>query len=241
MRHWRFWDWVAYFCVGVAAVGLALGTALHEEPIMFKTLPTFMMSPKWSYLPLILFAIGSLIFVVRAISPLIHRADDPFRRKTQESASLDWRSGHSVLGFSEARKDEYHRAHQLVTEYQRRIDAIRGSIEREKTSPNYASLLLGPSKKDELEKLLKWQETQKGLELRYFGDRVDDLHYKLLTGELVARGFLLPVTQNPIVKDIPKEYWRFLRLTNDFTEASGKDISYTGVEVAVPKEVSTHQ
>jgi hypothetical protein len=71
MRNWKFWDWTAYACVGVAAIGMAVGQVLKENPAMFETLPTFLLGPKWAYAPIILFALGSAILAVRVVVPLV--------------------------------------------------------------------------------------------------------------------------------------------------------------------------
>jgi hypothetical protein len=70
MRNWKFWDWTAYTCLGVAAIGMAVGETLKENPAMFERLPTFLLGPKWAYAPIILFAFGSAILAVRVIVPL---------------------------------------------------------------------------------------------------------------------------------------------------------------------------
>jgi hypothetical protein len=70
MRNWKFWDWTAYACLGVAAIGMAVGEALKENPAMFESLPTFLLGPKLAYAPIILFVLGSAILAVRAIVPL---------------------------------------------------------------------------------------------------------------------------------------------------------------------------
>lgn len=71
MARWGFWDWTAYLCLGIAALGLAAGAALKEEPGMLDRLPTFFTGPKWAYVPMILFALGSAILAVRFAGPLL--------------------------------------------------------------------------------------------------------------------------------------------------------------------------
>jgi hypothetical protein len=71
MRNWKFWDWVAYACLGVAAIGMAVGQVLKENQTVFETLPTFLLGPKWAYAPIILFALGSAILAVRVVVPLV--------------------------------------------------------------------------------------------------------------------------------------------------------------------------
>jgi hypothetical protein len=80
MARWGFWDWMAYCCLGIAALGLAAGAALKEEPTMLERLPTVFTSPKWAYAPIILFALGSFILAVRFVAPLLMRASIPSSR-----------------------------------------------------------------------------------------------------------------------------------------------------------------
>jgi hypothetical protein len=80
MARWGFWDWMAYCCIGIAALGLAVGAALKEEPAMFERLPAVFTSPKWAYVPIILFALGSFILAVRFVGPLFMRASIPSSR-----------------------------------------------------------------------------------------------------------------------------------------------------------------
>jgi hypothetical protein len=77
MARWKFWDWVAYCCLGIAALGLAAGAALKEDPAMFERLPAVFTSPKWAYAPIILFALGSFILAVRFAGPLVLRTSIP--------------------------------------------------------------------------------------------------------------------------------------------------------------------
>lgn len=71
MARWGFWDWMAYCCLGIAAVGLAAGAALKEGPVIFDRLPAFFTNPRWAYVPIILFALGSAILAIRAVAPLL--------------------------------------------------------------------------------------------------------------------------------------------------------------------------
>ena len=80
MARWGFWDWVAYLCLGIAALGLAAGAALNGEPAEILTrLPDFVTSPKWAYLPIMLFALGTVILVIRLVAPLIPGSAGPNR------------------------------------------------------------------------------------------------------------------------------------------------------------------
>jgi hypothetical protein len=62
MSTWAFWDWVGFGCLGIAAVGLALGALGKENPKLFSWLPRIFANSRLGYLPIVLFALGSMIF-----------------------------------------------------------------------------------------------------------------------------------------------------------------------------------
>jgi hypothetical protein len=61
---------------------------------------------------------------------------------------------------------------------------------------------------------------------------VDDLYEKLRNGAIIAKGCLAPVSNNAEEIPIPSWQWRFLRLNNTLTEASGENITYKAVTAA---------
>jgi hypothetical protein len=77
MARWGFWDWVAYVCLGIAAFGLAAGAALKEDPMMLSHLPSLFASPRWAYVPIVLFALGSAILAIRFTAPLLGPSQGP--------------------------------------------------------------------------------------------------------------------------------------------------------------------
>jgi hypothetical protein len=77
MARWGFWDWVGYACLGIAALGLAAGTAMKDQPSLWAKLPDFFADPRWGYVPAILFAIGTFILAVEYVTPLFKRPPTP--------------------------------------------------------------------------------------------------------------------------------------------------------------------
>ena len=69
MSKWSGWDWISYGCLGVAALGLAVGAWGKENPEMFSGLPSVFSSPKWAAVPAILFALATIIFIARLLAP----------------------------------------------------------------------------------------------------------------------------------------------------------------------------
>lgn len=69
MSHWTAWDWITYGCLGIAAFGLALGSLLKEYPSMVSWMPEIFSSPKWAFVPALLFVVATIIFLVRTFAP----------------------------------------------------------------------------------------------------------------------------------------------------------------------------
>lgn len=65
MREWKFWDLTAYGCLIIAALVVAYDTALKGTPNLAAQLPSI--EGYWGFIPLLLIAIGTLIFLVRAM------------------------------------------------------------------------------------------------------------------------------------------------------------------------------
>jgi hypothetical protein len=67
MSHWTFWDWIAYSCMFVAAVGLALSQLPKEAREVIESWSSVFSSPKWSFAPLVLVVIATVIFIVKTL------------------------------------------------------------------------------------------------------------------------------------------------------------------------------
>jgi len=62
MRHWTFWEWVAYACLLLGAVILAADTGLKVAPDLARHF-SFIESPFWGFAPLALVVAATIIFV----------------------------------------------------------------------------------------------------------------------------------------------------------------------------------
>jgi hypothetical protein len=67
MSNWSGWDWISYGCLGLAAFGLAFGSWVKESPEMFSGI-AFISSPRWAFVPAALFAIATVVFLVRMLT-----------------------------------------------------------------------------------------------------------------------------------------------------------------------------
>lgn len=96
MSAWSLWDWVSFGCLGIAAFGLALGTLGKDNPALFSWLPSTFTSVRWGYLPIVLFTLGSIILIIRAVSPTV--AGKPPKADVANSAYafLQFSDAHSV-------------------------------------------------------------------------------------------------------------------------------------------------
>lgn len=96
MKNWGFWDWVSYLCVGAAILIAALDEALKRSKTMAPSLPDWMSSTLWVFVPVVLFIIGSVIFVVRAwrhkppsSGPNISDAQAQFQAELKHKAAIN--------------------------------------------------------------------------------------------------------------------------------------------------------
>jgi hypothetical protein len=69
IAKWSGWDWISYGCLGLAALGLAVGAWGKENPEIYSNLPTLFASPRWAAVPAILFALATVIFIARLLLP----------------------------------------------------------------------------------------------------------------------------------------------------------------------------
>jgi hypothetical protein len=65
MRHWTFWEWVAYAALFVAAMIVAADTGVRITPDLAAYLPAFVHGPIWGFAPLILVVGATIILVLR--------------------------------------------------------------------------------------------------------------------------------------------------------------------------------
>jgi hypothetical protein len=67
MSDWKFWDWLAYGVLFIAAAIIAADTGLKLSPELAHQLPLFLESAWWGFSPLGLFVIGTIVLILRAL------------------------------------------------------------------------------------------------------------------------------------------------------------------------------
>jgi hypothetical protein len=65
MRHWTFWEWVAYVALFVAALIIAADTGFRESPDVMARLPEFFHSEWWGFAPAVLVVVATIILLLR--------------------------------------------------------------------------------------------------------------------------------------------------------------------------------
>ena len=66
MRHWTFWEWLAYACLLVGAVIIAADTGLRLAPDLAAKLPDLAHEPAWGFAPLSLMLLATAVLAARA-------------------------------------------------------------------------------------------------------------------------------------------------------------------------------
>ena len=70
MANWTIGDWITYVPLILAAGLLALIQLVKDMKAGPSSALSFLMSPKWNYVPLILLILGALSFLVRQWGPV---------------------------------------------------------------------------------------------------------------------------------------------------------------------------
>jgi hypothetical protein len=65
MRHWTFWEWVAYVALFVAALIIAADTGFRGSPDVMARLPEFFHSEWWGFAPAVLVVVATIILLLR--------------------------------------------------------------------------------------------------------------------------------------------------------------------------------
>jgi hypothetical protein len=65
MRHWTFWEWLAYGSLFVAALIMAAETGFKTEPEVMAHLPSFFQSALWGFSPAALVVFATIILILR--------------------------------------------------------------------------------------------------------------------------------------------------------------------------------
>jgi hypothetical protein len=71
MRRWSFWEWVAYCALFLSAIIAAADTGFRVAPDLAVHLPDFVGGAAWSFTPLGLSIIATIVLVIRAFSPAV--------------------------------------------------------------------------------------------------------------------------------------------------------------------------
>jgi hypothetical protein len=64
MSDWGFWEWVAYGSTWVAAIGMAIGSAIKNERHLLEKVPAPLKATWWGYVPIGLLTIGLVGFLI---------------------------------------------------------------------------------------------------------------------------------------------------------------------------------
>jgi hypothetical protein len=64
MRHWTFWEWLAYACLFLGAMILAADTGIRLAPELGNLLP-FIHGPAWGFAPLAFLLLATVILLAR--------------------------------------------------------------------------------------------------------------------------------------------------------------------------------
>src|SRR4051812_30230418 len=64
MRHWTFWEWLAYACLFLGAMILAADTGIRLAPELGTLLP-FIHGPLWGFAPLAFLLLATIIMLAR--------------------------------------------------------------------------------------------------------------------------------------------------------------------------------
>src|ERR1700730_8775357 len=65
VRHWTFWEWIAYVALFVAALIVAADTGFREAPDVMARLPEFFHSEWWGFTPAMLVVMATIILLLR--------------------------------------------------------------------------------------------------------------------------------------------------------------------------------
>lgn len=75
-RRWKFWEWIAYGGIAVAAIMLAVTTGFREAspPVM---LPHFLDTSVWGFTPLALLIVSAVVILARALGWIGKASPEP--------------------------------------------------------------------------------------------------------------------------------------------------------------------
>ncbi|HEU4988645.1 MAG TPA: hypothetical protein VFT41_02535 [Gemmatimonadaceae bacterium] len=154
LKRWGFWEWLAYGPMLIAAMVMALNTALAGAPNAAAILPAFLRASWWNYVPLALLILSGIAFLFRGKTPSspsepatavatgAHQSESEWRalvrelRQESDRKIADLKSGYEgrLIQWEEAYKtlvaqnDNNSRA---FAEVQRELDLVRHSYQDE--------------------------------------------------------------------------------------------------------------
>jgi len=90
MRHWTFWEWVAYGAFFVGAMMLAMETGVRISPDLAEHVPEFIHSAWWGFAPLVLVVFATIILLLRefVFAPFHEKSGIPKSIPTSLKASV---------------------------------------------------------------------------------------------------------------------------------------------------------
>ena len=228
MRHWTYWEWLAYVCLFVSAVIIAADTGIRVSSNLSASLPNFFHGPIWGFAPLILVLIATGILVIREYrTPVAVSRGNPTTLAVAIPKGLKWLSGYDILELADAALLEKRAVAKADLEQVRaEFDELHARF-RATTAPEEIRKI--EAERDKLADVHKQRERKSEA---LWAECWEDIRKQLAQGGLLAKGFLRPLSQNPNELLIPSEYWRFLKFSDAYTNARGEDKFYTGVQVA---------
>lgn len=234
MRRWTFWEWVSYACLFMAAMIMAADTGVKQAPELVNYLPAFIHGPIWGFAPLFFVLAATILLVMHELGWLgvSKRLNNAAERGqlVPKSDRRQWLHSYKILEFADPELKAAHQAerdkHQDATQ---RIAALISEQNRLQRVADGVKLIGVTSALEEAKIDSRRAADQSE---RFWSQMWQNIHDKLGSGELVAKGFLKPVSENPSEVYIPTKYWRFLRLTGAYNTADGEGKSYTGIAVA---------
>jgi len=100
MRHWTFWEWVAYAALFIASLIIAAETGFKTEPEVMERLPAFVHSGWWGFSPLAFVLFATIILVTRALFFSMPSGPDLRAQVRPEPATPNYQAWRHVEKFS---------------------------------------------------------------------------------------------------------------------------------------------
>lgn len=148
MRHWSYWEWLAYVCLFVGAVIIAADTGIRISPDLSGYLPNFFHGPIWGFAPLILVLIATGVLVSREYrKPVTVAGGNPAAFALAIPKGLKWLSSYDILELADASllekrsaaKADLEQVRGAFEELHARFRASDGSGERCAQKPPFSS------------------------------------------------------------------------------------------------------